>query len=296
MAFIRDYAAASGDPFRFRVPRFIRPPRKVRSAVKKVAKGAFGLARSVIPALVPGLGAAGTIAAELGTAPPVATPAFVPPPMPARPVSMYPLETFEPEPEEEEPEPMYPDWFLQFARSYGLDLGDPGPKPGKLSRATQPPSAHAAAKRTARKDKRTGADPRSGSQKRRGVGSGGKMKAFGKGAAAFGSGVAANAPAILAAIQGGAGGLTSAKDPLAIARRAGFAVPGVGGHRRHMNPANVKALRRGIRRLEGFERLVKSVRKAAHGLRGAVLAPAAVRSHSRGARGHRAGCKCAVCR
>jgi hypothetical protein len=35
----------------------------------------------------------------------------------------------------------------------------------------------------------------------------------------------------------------------------------VGGHRRSMNPANVKALRRGLRRVESFERLVKSVER-----------------------------------
>lgn len=66
---------------------------------------------------------------------------------------------------------------------------------------------------------------------------------------------------------------------------------GIGGRARHrkVNPANVKALRRGIRRLEGFQKLVKSVEKAYPRLRGAA------HSHSH-AKGHKAGCKCVACR
>jgi hypothetical protein len=63
-----------------------------------------------------------------------------------------------------------------------------------------------------------------------------------------------------------------------------------GGHRRRMNPTNVKALRRGIRRIEGFEKIVKSIERAYPRLRRA--------SGHAGARrgGHRSGCACAVCK
>lgn len=65
---------------------------------------------------------------------------------------------------------------------------------------------------------------------------------------------------------------------------------GLGGRRhRKVNPANVKALRRGIRRLEGFQKLVKSVEKAYPRLRSSHA------SHGH-AKGHKAGCKCVACR
>src|SRR5213594_4641671 len=54
MAFIRAYAE-QGDPFRFRLPRFIRPPKKLRSIVGKVAR----VAKRVAPIAgfaLPGVG------------------------------------------------------------------------------------------------------------------------------------------------------------------------------------------------------------------------------------------------
>jgi hypothetical protein len=70
-----------------------------------------------------------------------------------------------------------------------------------------------------------------------------------------------------------------------------FGGGGGGGGRRSMNVANVKALRRGIRRLEGFKTLVKRVDK---------LLPSGAKmrqsSGSSGARGHKRGCRCVACR
>lgn len=75
-------------------------------------------------------------------------------------------------------------------------------------------------------------------------------------------------------------------------RGRGLRMPGMFGKRRGMNPANVKALRRGLRRVEGFEKLVKRVQKAYPRLR-------AMSSGGGGgarARGHRAACRCVACK
>ncbi len=71
--------------------------------------------------------------------------------------------------------------------------------------------------------------------------------------------------------------------------KAGARLAGIGGgFRRKRNFANVRALRRAIGRLEGFERIVKSVEKAYPRIRRAT--------HHYSAGGHRAGCRCAVCK
>jgi len=105
-----------------------------------------------------------------------------------------------------------------------------------------------------------------------------------------------NLPAILGALKSPA---TSAKsiDPARLAAGflpGGMVLPGLGGSlagkRRTMNPTNVKALRRSVRRLEGFEAMVTRVRKAY---------PRIARSASpagRRSRGHKSGCACVVCR
>jgi hypothetical protein len=65
--------------------------------------------------------------------------------------------------------------------------------------------------------------------------------------------------------------------------------PSAGTGRRRMNVANVKALRRAIRRLAGFEHLAKSIYSLLRG-----VAPTPKRKASR--RGHGAGCGCPSCR
>lgn len=75
-------------------------------------------------------------------------------------------------------------------------------------------------------------------------------------------------------------------------RRGGGALrlPGMGRRRRSVNPANVKALRRSMRRVEGFQKLVKGVNRMFP-----KIARGAASSSSGRARGHKAGCRCAVC-
>jgi hypothetical protein len=67
-------------------------------------------------------------------------------------------------------------------------------------------------------------------------------------------------------------------------------VAGMGFHHKRQNPANVKALNRSLRRIEGFEKLVHRV--MGHKLFKKVRGRAIHASHS----GHKAGCGCAVCR
>ena len=63
-----------------------------------------------------------------------------------------------------------------------------------------------------------------------------------------------------------------------------------GGRRRSMNPTNVKALRRSIRRVEGFTKLVKRVERQFPKM---IHARSGSRS---GSPRHRTGCRCVVCR
>lgn len=316
MGFIRQYAAMSGDPFRFRLPRIIRPPKRLKQAFSKVGK-VLGKALPVAAGFVPGVGgiASGLLAGrgrsiqqdmapiEPQIEPMAEAPVFTSP-IRRRAAVQMPLEVFEPEPEEtddydeedQEAEMSDYDRLLAFARGYGWQ-GDPVRKKapiGKLAKASAPPSVHASAKKTNRKKKLRGtADPRGGSAKRRGANIGASV---GAGLSAVGRGLKAGGPAALAALQhadiGALFGATQAGSRAADVRGLhGFQM---GGHRRHINPANVKALRRGIRRLEGFEKLVKSVRKAAGGLRGVVMQPHGVRHYKKP--GHRAGCRCVACR
>lgn len=295
MAYIRDYARISGDPFRFRLPRQLRPSKKIKRFASKVGRGALSIARTVLPAVIPGAAVVGkglSIAADLGTGTDdsglssVPTMTTMPVPEPA------PLEDYQPE-ETMPAAPTYPDWFVQFARSYGLDLGDPVPKRGKLNQAAAPPSTHAAAKRQFRANKRSGQDTRSGSDKRRGKKGFNLGASLGAGASAVGHAL----PNLIGAFKsGGPAGamLNMAGSSLGnLAHPLGMKMPGMGGGHRRINPANVKALRRSIRRMEGFEKLVKSVRKSAAGLRG-IVAP---QHHARtSSRGHRPGCRCVVCK
>jgi len=62
---------------------------------------------------------------------------------------------------------------------------------------------------------------------------------------------------------------------------------------RSMNPANIKALRRSMRRLEGFGKVVKRVHKMLPKLN---LMPAQHHSRQLAMAGHKSGCKCVGCR
>lgn len=249
MAFIREYSAAAGDPFSFKRPKWLKKLKPLK-AIGKVLKKAAPFA-SFIPGLGPVVG-----------------------------------RIFDRAMAASQHIPGGPERVMQFARNYGMDYsemeaaGDPGaPRPSK-KRKTAGAGPRVKAKQKA--DKRAERAARPASPKKRGKA---KPSAGGGGGDLFNQ--------ILGA-AGAAGGaiLRDIKPdtPLgAIAGAYGGRMPrgmGGGGHRR-INPVNVKALRRSIRRLEGFEKIVKKVQKAYPRMR--HHAP-----HRSG--GHRQGCRCAVCR
>lgn len=245
---------AAGDPFRFRLPKFIR-----KFQPGKFIKKAIPMAASFIPG-VGGLVASGAERLLGGTTsarePEPAPEMYAPPAPPPRRYAMRPLPAFDPDEDEEFESPPEPPW-MQFLRAYGFDVGDPGRAPkSKRKSAGAGPRAKAKAKKNKRRAKLKMVPP--GTQP----------------------------------------GLSL--DPAELAARfAGYATKGgakllkgmgAGGARRRINPTNVKALRRGVRRLEAFERIVKSVHKAYP-----RLARATSSSSSR-RRSHRSGCKCFACR
>lgn len=252
MAFIRQYAEAAGDPFRFRVPKRFRKFQPGR-ALGRVARMALPIAASFIPGA--------------GTA-------------------------------------------LGFARSYGMDVGD-APHPGhRRKMAMAGPKAKAQKKSVRRQAKLSGAAlaAHNRAQGRRGLGANllrglaGASAMSDKVVGFVGShmpgpmGAAYNAATAAAGGQGGAydaafdeavgAGATPAQAHGHALRHAGL------GRKRHaMNPSNVHALRRSMRRLDGFAKLVKRVtpwllagKRSSHG--GAV-------AHRKG---HKPGCGCVACR
>ncbi|HEV8266062.1 MAG TPA: hypothetical protein VGQ06_14025, partial [Gemmatimonadales bacterium] len=215
-----------------------------------------------------------------------------------------------------------PDVAVEFARSYGIDMGDPddydteeagmgmsgymgddyeldymgdpAPKPARKRKgAASGPRAKAEKKRAKRRER----------SQRKGDSLGTKIgKSIGVGAKA----TAAALPGLLEAFKSGgptgamahmAGGVPTNAEDAALAEMAAAlggrkGARGFGGKRRTMNPANVKALRRGIRRIEGFQHLVKRVNKMFPAMRG----HATTSSSPRRSKGHRAGCGCVVCK
>jgi hypothetical protein len=294
MAFIREYAQA-GDPFSLRRPKWLRkikPGRLVGKVAKGIGRGVVKVARVAAPvaSFIPGVG--GIAGKLLGIAA-------------AHGVS--------------------PDVAVEFARSYGIDMGDPddydtGELGGGLSAYANSDEYELdymgdPAPKPAKKRKTAGAGPKAKAEKKRakrrerahrkGDSLGSKIgKSIGVGARA----TAAALPGLLEAFKSGgptgamahmAGGVPADAEAAAMADMAAALGKGggtrgarFGGKRRTMNPANVKALRRGIRRIEGFQHLVKRVHKMFPALRGG----ATTRSSPRRARGHRAGCGCAVCK
>lgn len=269
MAFIRDYAAQSGDafgmrrpwmgdpgglrgytgigdPFRFRFPRLPRAVRKL--TWKKVARAAGSFA-----GFVPGVGQA-----------------------------------------------------VDFARSFGLMSGDPGAPhhQAKLSHAASPPSHKARSHKQAAhaaKAAHHAHQAKHGHPHHRAH----HLAHAAAHAAAAGLSFAEAHPGLAELGAKALGGIPLAGGGLEeLARQAS----GLGGHgamgpdeamlpgvlpghfgrrRRHTNPANVKALRRSIRRLEGFEKLVKSVERAF---------PRLKRAHAHHSHGHKPGCGCVACK
>lgn len=140
---------------------------------------------------------------------------------------------------------------MAFIRMYGSQ-GDPGPRPApKRKSAAAGPRAKAGRKRMVRAQRAARATH--GAPK-------GPGKKKGRGPSAIGG-------ALGGALQDRLGGALSQLRQGNLAGAAGQALlgtgarigGGLGGHRRTINPANVKALRRSLRRVERFGQLVKRV-------------------------------------
>jgi hypothetical protein len=232
MAFIREYADASGDPFTFRRPKWVKRFKPGRS-LGRVARGVMHA--------VPFVGGA-----------------------------------------------------MDFARGYGLEQGDPA---GSKRKSAGAGPKHKAA-RKAEHRAAMHAPKLKGHQKRRGKGgfhldlhqvartAAGYLPVAG-GLAQSALDAAHQHDVESAAASGGDlfGGATLGAMPAHVRHDMGM-----GGHRKKRNFANVRALRHALGRVEGFERIVKSIEKAYPRLkRGAT-------HHAAKHRGHKAGCKCVACR
>jgi hypothetical protein len=299
-------------------PKFVQQAVR-KLTVKNIVKGArkfapyaAGAAALAVPGLAPtlaGWAAAGSRMRDALAAGPTSEPTGPEPPSYGAPgvytSPEYEMEVrsprapqyYEPDDEQEDPE-MYDDDYdewegdpdelaAEFARGYGYDMGDPGRRrkaprgSSTLNKAGAPPSVKASGRKKTRAKKvarAAGAAARKATQKPKGKG---PRIDWGRLAEAAASGVPV------------AGGLI--EEGLRQARGAGAAkvngaALGFGrSSRRTMNPANVRALRRSLRRVEGFEKLVKRVEK---------MYPRMRRAHGSAAapRGHKRGCKCATCR
>jgi hypothetical protein len=139
---------------------------------------------------------------------------------------------------------------MAFMREYGM-AGDPGPRPApRRKSAAAGPRAKAARKRFVRGQRATRAQ--------HGAPKGpGKKKVFGGRPP---TSLSQKAQAALAKLKG-----FDVRDPMsmfaAVSGSTDANKKGGGGHRRSRNPANVKALRHALGRVEGFGRLVKRVNK-----------------------------------
>jgi hypothetical protein len=276
----------SGDPFRFRLPRFLKPPK----ALRKLGGKAFRFAKKISPlaGLIPGLQPL-AFAGRLGKFGKVASLAGrikggVNKAMQLR-AFIAAARAQEAAQMEDEPDDSYLDEFepeeVDFARSYGYEVGDPGSTPRRKSAAAGP-KMKAAKKASKRATKRAGGGGMTGPQKRRPRGGARGRKVVGPDIAGGLAELAGKVgPEGLAALTSAASG-----------RRKGSAASAFGmGKSRRTNVANVKALRRSLRRVDGFAKLAKKVQKDAAGiLRHVDRQPRAVRG-----RGHKAGCRCVVC-
>lgn len=143
--------------------------------------------------------------------------------------------------------------------SSGWDYGDPGKKAPKRKRAAA--GTKTKAKNKGKGGKKPGRRP-SGS--RQGI-DWAKLGEAAAGSIPIAGGVASEVLRQINEARAGAGGgldLGAASATLGGGMRLPRGARGFGGGRRHMNPTNVKALRRSIRRVEGFRHLVKRVEKS----------------------------------
>ena len=274
---------------RFKLPKAVRKFQPGK-ALKKVAPSLLGF--------VPGIG---PVASQLLALKEAAAPAAPEPaPYPREPEPDY----YQPEPEPERYEYQDPaeEFRMAFTRMYGYSpwAGDPKPAGGSRRKAAASgPKAKAEKKQDVRNARAQRAPRPNNTPKGRGPSTKKRQGPdIGKMAGQAAGWVGQNAGTLWSAAQAVRNPLTAAKhwDPDMFAAAAAGLRPGAsrgagGGGHRGMNVANVKALKRGIRRLEGFKKLVKRVDKLLP--MGARMASG--HSHSRRP-GHKAGCKCVACR
>jgi hypothetical protein len=256
MAFIREFKQSAGDPFKFRLPKW---GPGIRRAIKKFQPGKFlaknlGTVVSFVPVLGPHLGKLFDRAMKLA-----------------------------------ENIPGGQEQLTSFARGYGFevgdawDMGDPGISSTRAPKAARRP-------RPVRGHEQASASPIQKAKNRRA-----RTPAldFDTRPAMAGMPGGGNIATILSGLKGAfdaAGGVKGVAGIVAGGGRGPRSARGMGGGgRRRINPANVHALRRSLRRVDSFAKLAKKVMP--HLFRHARGAPAAGRG-----RGHKAGCGCAVCR
>jgi len=297
MAFIREYSQA-GDPFSLRRPKWLRKIKPGKMLVRGV-KAAAGLVKRIAPAALSFVPGVGGLASRLFS---ITDRYGVPRGLATEFARSYGLDMGDPEDFDTDEVGRGISGYMGDDDELELDyMGDPAPKPAKKRKhAGSGPRAKAENKRAKRRE-------RAG---RRGDGIGTKIgKSIGTGARAVGAAL----PGLFEALKSGgppAAGLYMARtgaggnEDAALAEmaallggkapRAGKAGAGFrfGGKRRTMNPTNVRALKRSIRRVEGFQSLVKRITKTFPALRG----PTTMRGSPRRSRGHRAGCGCVVCK
>lgn len=263
MGFIREYAALSGDPFSFRMPKKLRKKLKLPKAIRKFQPGrALKSIASIAAPMIPGVGSALGFARAYGMAPEEMQ----------QPVAVEPEEVYA------VPEPEYQEDPLQRLLEL-LGIGDPGGKVARRKTAAAGPRTKAKAKATKRAKRAAGVTPIAG---------GGKLtKPSQRGSKPGGVDWSQAREAMgRELVKGNVVGAIASR--LGLGQGRGGAL-GLGGKRRSMNPTNVRALRRSIRRLEGFQKVVKRVEK---------MLPRSARHvvGSAPARRHKSGCKCATCR
>jgi len=137
---------------------------------------------------------------------------------------------------------------MAFMRMYGYS-GDPGPRPApRRKSAAAGPRAKASRKRVVRAQRAT--------RGKQGAPKGpGKKKSGGLNLAALGKD---RIGGVLDQLRSGNLAAAAGQAVLGTGRKIGGAA---GGGHRTRNPANVKALRRALSRVEGFGRLVKRVNR-----------------------------------
>jgi hypothetical protein len=286
MAFTRAYSARDmGDPFRLRIPAKLRKL-KVGRALGKVARAGIGFIPGVGPVAAQLMGAAEDMRASRSSPVPEA--------------AQLPAAGAEWDEENPgagftyiKPPPGHAAW--SFARSNGWDMGDPRVLKRKMAAAG--PRAKSARKANNRLAKSAGG----GAGRLKGTSARGGKKAgrggadFGRALAGFGAGAMEAFKHTADVARGGPGAIMGQAFNFEMPGKgkgsgAGIMPRAGGGGRRSMNMTNVHALKRGLRRLEGFEKLVKRIEKQYPRLKRAT-------GHASSSRpGHKAGCRCVACK